>query len=355
MLYNLQIQKILLEIEGIQKYEDKIKKLKEAIHIADNHQDLDRGWDLRLRLLQYETTTSRCEESFQAFSWLMETYANNPDDFDESDYLWEYKWMVGASLRNSSISLAQIDVICADLKARLIANGYSLRAYYNVMTNYYNHLREYDKAFEYIQLANAEVRDDMTNCEACEQDTLVENLVNRGDIEKALLHAKDLINKRLTCFSMPFQTFCMFAYYLQQAKDERAVVFFDKALEEYYAHDEYDSSLGYSLGLLILYMKEVEHAKVYEFFEKVSAWEIGAEDLNKYYFGKLFAMLFAEKGEVELNLSPSLPYYQSSGRYDKAVLRAYFQELAFDYARRFDYRNKKGNLVKELEELFLNV
>ncbi|MVX35508.1 hypothetical protein [Myroides sp. LoEW2-1] len=352
MNYNLEIQKILLKVEQMEKFSDKVVALKEAIQLADQHNDIDWGFDLRLDLIRKERNTSKCEESFPAFAWILNASDTNADYFDESDFLWEYKWMFCSAYRNASISTEQIMQIGEDLKSRLVKNGYSLRAYYNVMTGYYLHLRDYAKAQEYIDLADGEVIDDMTNCPACELDTKVEVLMDTGRVEESLVKAKDLISKKLTCYSMPFQTFCHFAYKLNKIGDERAELYFDKALEEYYAHDSYDSSVGYSMSQLICYMYEKKHPDTWEFFSRVCEWQIGAEDIHVYNFSKYMASMLKDGGTQALTLSSQLPYYRSDGTYDLFDLYTHFKQIAYNYADQFDQRNDlKGVYRKEVDEI----
>jgi len=93
MNYNLEIQKVLLKLKDLKSFEDKIMALKEAIQVADQHNDIDWGFDLRLDLIRQERNTSRCNESFPAFAWILHTSDANEDYFDESEFLWEYKWI----------------------------------------------------------------------------------------------------------------------------------------------------------------------------------------------------------------------------------------------------------------------
>lgn len=351
MNYNLEIQKVLLSLENIDNYNDKVLALKQAIQIADKHNDIDWGFDLRLNLIQKERNTSRCQESFVAFAWILSTSDANKGYFDESEFLWEYKWMFNSAYRNASISMDQIQSIAEDLKIRLQNNGYSLRAYYNVMSGLASHLRDYDKAQEYIDLAESEIIDDMTNCPACELDSKVENLLVRGFVEESLVAAQELINKKVTCYSMPFNTFCNFAYQLDKMNDSRAEDFFQKAISEYYEHNQLDSSVGYSMNQLFSYMIKHNHKDAWSFFETISAWELGAEDLHILNFSKYMAPIMKQGGIKQLNLSSKLPYYRNDGVYDLADLYLYFKEKAYHYAELFDKRNGNNNFVLEIDKM----
>lgn len=351
MNYNLEIQKNLLRLETVENYHDKIQILKHAILIADTHQDIDWGFDLRLNLIHQERNTSSCNESFVAFAWILNASDSNEGYFDESDFLWEYKWMFNSSYRNASISMEQINEIGEDLKNRLLKNGYSLRGFYNVMTGLSTHLRDFNGAQKYIDLANQSISDDMTNCQACELDTEVDNLLRLGQMERAIVAAKSIFDRKITCYSMPFQTYCNFAYRLQELNDPLAEQYFEKALEEYYNFDHYDSSIGFSMNQLVSYMHKSNHKDKWLFFEKISDWELDAEDLHIFNYTKSMMSIMQQSGQIELSLSCKLPYYQQDGIYNIEDLYLYFEQKALHYAGLFDQRNSNSNFIQEVSQL----
>ena len=349
MNYNLEIQKILLQVKSYKNSDDKIVALKQAIQLADKHNDIDCGFDLRLDLIRQERNTSRCNESFPAFAWIVQTSDANEGYFDEADFLWEYKWMFCSAYRSALIPMEEIVKIGDDLKERLVKNGFSLRAYYNVMTGLAFHLRDYAQAKHWIDLAHTELVDDMTNCPACELDTEVELYLFEGKLNEAIVKAQDLIHKKLTCYSMPFQTFCSLTYYSWKAGDaEGAASFFNQAMEEYERNDKYDSSVGYSMGLLLTYMYEINHLETWTIFERISAWEIDAEDILRYHFARQMMQITKNGGEVSLTISSQLPYFKLDGNYNLLDLYTYFKNEAMDLAKRFDARNNNTNYVTEI-------
>lgn len=351
MSYTLDIQKLILSADQIFDFNDKVKILKQAIAIADNHNDIDWGFDLRLELIQKERNTSRCTESFMAFAWILNASDTNEGYFDESDFLWEYKWMFCSAYRSAHIPMVQILSIAEDLRERLVKNGYSERAYFNVMTGWAIHLRDYTLAQQYIDQADQVLYDDMSNCPACELDTKVEVLLAQQKIDEALIMARDLIERKVTCFSMPFQTFCCLAYSLHKMGDLRATKYFEMAIDEYHKHDQFDSSVGYAMNILVVYMAETNHPDTWSFFEKIAPWQMGAEDIHLYNFYKFMASILNEQGTLRLKLSSKLPYYKESGIYNKQELYMYFSEQAYGLARVFDKRNDQKSLTQELNNL----
>ncbi len=339
MNYNLEIQKTLLKADKLNNPEDKIVLLKQAINIADANNDLDWGFDLRLDLIKEEIYTSHCTESFPAFAWILNTNDTNADMFDESDFLWEYKWMATSSRRNVNISRTQIESIMEDLRARMKRNGYTDRAYYTVRLYWHLFLGEIDKAHEYIKLRDETPRDRMSHCAACELDASVEMQLIDGNIDKALTLAHDLITKKLTCGHMPFGTFCNLTYFLNKAGDKRAAEYFVKAEEEM-ADMEYDTSLLNDISLLMYYLIDNDKEKAWQYFERYAVWEVGAEDAFSFDFSLVaLSLLKGEQGNRTLNLPPQMPYFDSSNNYDLPKLYEYYYKKADDLATLFDERN----------------
>ncbi|WP_430614095.1 hypothetical protein [Flavobacterium sp. JP2137] len=349
MNHNLQIQKILLKVADLPHFDDKIRVLKEAIQIADMHNDIEWGFDLRLDLIRQERNTSKCQESFPAFAWLLHARDSDPDLFEESDFLWEYKWMVASACRNTAISKEQILQISDDLRLRLERNGYTARAYHNVMTSWYLHLGDYAQTRESIALADAEMVDDMANCPACELDTKVELELLEGNMDHAIATAYDLIHHKLSCYSMPFQTFCCLCYYLVRAGDERASLYFDMAMEEYDKSDAYDTSVFFAMTILMYYMHHTQQEESWAYFEKISEWEIDSEDVHRYNFAIHMLPMLKEGGKKTLNISPKMAYYEPDGIYDLAALRVHYYQQAADLADRFDTRNGNTHFTDQFK------
>ncbi len=350
MNYNLELQKIELKLKTASTPEDKINLLKQGIKIADTHSDIDWGFDLRLDLIAEEVSTSRCIESFSAFSWILNTRDENPDLFDESEFLWEYKWMANASYRNADISKEQIESILEDLKTRMQRNGYSLRGYYSIVIAWNQFLGKDEEVDRYIELREKEQHDDMSHCPACELDTRVEVELKKGNFDKAITIAHDLLTKKVTCAHMPFATFSELAYHLNKVNDERAPGFFEKALEELQTMDSSDSSILSTVSLLTNYLITHDKEKAFSFFEKYSPWELEAEDSLKYTFSKNCFRLFKGEGKRKLQLDIKHPLYNNSQEYNLNDLYSHYYQQALKLAEKFDQRNGTPSFMESLEK-----
>jgi hypothetical protein len=350
MSYNLQIQKLLVKRNTVNSPSDKIALIKQAINLADAHNDIEWGFDLRLDLIRDEKDTSHCDESFPAFAWILDTYDRNPDTFDESNFLWEYKWMLGSARRNSSISLEQIESIAEDYKVRLQRNGYSLRAYYAAKSHMAFSVNELEAAKEYIELRDKELRDDMSNCHACELDDNVELELRLGNFDKALTVGNDMLTKKVTCSHMPFSAYCTCVKYFHKAGDtERALEYFNKAEADLAAFED-DTSQVSEIGNLIHFLSYYDRDKAWRYFAQYAHWNIDSEESLDFLFSISVLPLLRESGTRRIQVNSSLPWYRADDTYDVAALYDYYHSRAKTLADKFDARNGNDFFNQQLAE-----
>ena len=348
MNYNLEIQKILLNVDKLSNPDDKINLLKQAINVADANNDLDWGFDLRLDLISKEIDTSHCTDSFPAFAWLLNTYDSNTDLFEEEDFLWEYKWMSSAARRNAGISREQVESIMDDLKVRMQRNGYSDRAYYNIKYYWHLFIGEIEEARKYLKLRDDAVHDRMSHCIACELDSRVEFDLLDGNFDKAIASAHDILTKKLTCGRLPFATLCSLTTHLDKAGDPRSAEYFAKAEEEL-AEIENDTSFLSDVAELIRYLAKNNKPKAFEYLVRFADWEVGAEDSLSFEFSiSALAVLKDEESPCILELSSKLPYFNADNTYDAKALYDYYYAKAKDLADRFDLRHGNSYFNEQL-------
>ncbi|MDR2383753.1 MAG: hypothetical protein LBD76_07735 [Prevotellaceae bacterium] len=352
MLHALQIQKLLIKIDTVKSPYDRVKLVKEAINIADTHNDTGWGFDLRKQIIEEEKATSSCIESLPAFTWILERYEQEPELCDERDFMMEYKWMIQATRRNADVSMKQFESIIADYKTRLLRNGYSLHSYYTARAQMAFQQHKLDEAKEYLSLRKSEKRDDLSFCVACEIHDLVEYEVLAGDIDKVFAVGADLFSGKESCKYIPFQTICLCVNMLDEYGDsDSAEEFFEIAesnLEKMQTVDM--SNIGYA-GKLIHYLIKKDKNKAWNFFEKYLLWSLNCEDYYNFQFSSGVLSLFKGSGTRRLNISSEIPWYNPSGIYELPVLYDYYRNQAATLAAKFDARNNCSNFASELDSM----
>lgn len=350
MDYSLQIQKLLVKKDVLKSPDDKIKVLKEAIALADAHNDIEWGFDLRIEIMDEEYHTSRYTERFAAFTWLLEAYDQNPDLFDEEDLLWRYRWMLHASRMTVDISLAQIENINNDFKVRMQRNGYGLRAFYNDEFRRYYMQNSMDKAKECLDLREKEEENDMV-CKACEISDRIDYHLRMDEIDNALALYNELIAKKYTCMRRPFDTYCSFIdYYTRKGELEKANDMWQKVEKELYDPECKHLSVMGSMGMAINFLAHYNRERAWEIFAEAAPHSVDTTDENKYKFARNVLHLLNESGTRKLNVPTILPWYNAKAEYNVTELYNYYYNIAFDLAKRFDARNGTGYFMQLLEE-----
>ncbi|MDR1595225.1 MAG: hypothetical protein LBS43_12205 [Prevotellaceae bacterium] len=349
MLHNLQIQKILVQVDTIKSPYEKVKLLKKAINIADGHNDIEWGFDLRKQIIEEEKNTSSCIEGLPAFTWILEIFDQHPDICNESDFMLEYKWMIQAARRNANVSMQQFESIVEDYKTRLLRNGFSLHSYYTSKAQMAIQQNKLDDAKEYLELRKSEKYDDLSFCVACEIHDMVEYEFLAGNIEKAVSLAADIFSGKECCKYIPFQTVCIAVNILNENglgdSAEQLFKITDFTLGK--MEDADMSNIGY-IGKLIYFLTGRDKNKAWEMFEKYLPWSINCEDYYDFQFSSGALSLFKGSGTHRLNVNSEISWYKPSGVYELPELYDYYRNQAETLAAKFDARNGCTNFTDEL-------
>lgn len=354
MRYTLDIQRLVARAEskGV-SVKEKCNLYRQAISIADENEDTDWGYDLRLEYLHWLSYSSSNEAMVLNFSWILNAYEENPDSYDESDFLWMYKWILSEMYSNPDVSLEQLNRILEDFKARMQRNGYSLRTYYDRLYDENMQMNRYETAYEYLQLRNAESRDDMSNCEACELDNELDYYFAVNRFDEAYRRANPLLEKQLSCRCVPTRTFAAMAVEaLQAGKPDVAADMFARA-EEGMLELQEDESMLCSVGTMTNYLFRTGSERAWEYMEKYLPWSLEADAYRSYIYSKKLAgglKRVDPEQNVELRLPLDFPLYRADNRYLAGELADYFLEKARSLATRFDVRNGNTAFTENVEK-----
>ncbi len=345
MKYTLEIQKLLFQAEDNKSLtpKDKIRLMKQAAAIADANDDVEWGYDVRLQLIRECYYVADSTDLVNEFSWLVNAYENHPDWFDENDFLWQYKWILGEMFNNPRVSMEQIEAILDDFKNRLQRNGYGLRPYYDRLYEENLILNRFEEAKRYLDLRNAAPDDAMGSCPACTLDNELDYYLMTGRFDEAYRRAQPLVSRQIACTHVPARTFCALAYYAAKAeKTELAAELGDRADAEMQelANDE---NLVSPAGMLISYLLHARPEKGWSYFEKSLPWFMEDDPYTRYDYA-CYILEGLKKHEasetVRLNLPPDFELYHPDHTYTVGELAGYFRREAEKGAAVFDARNR---------------
>lgn len=356
MKYTLEIQKLLFEVEDNKSLtpKDKVRLLKQAAAIADANDDIEWGYDIRLQLIRECYFIANSTDLVNHFSWIVNAYEMHPDWFDESDFLWQYKWILGEMYSNPQVSMEQIEAIMDDFKTRLQRNGYGLRPYYDRLYEEALTLEQLDKAKEYLDLRNAAPDDAMGSCPACTLDNELDYYLLTGRFDEAYHRAQPLLDKQIACTHVPARTFCALTYYADKAgKPDLAAELCERAEAEMELLLN-DENLVTPAGMLIGYLLAHDPAKAWAYLEKSLPWYLDDDAYSRYdYAFHLVEGLQAipPSTVVTLHLPTEFEGYTPAHTYTAAALLDYFTREARHQAAAFDARNGCPAFTRRLEAL----
>lgn len=345
MKYTLEIQKLLFQVEDNKSLtpKDKIRLMKQAAAIADANDDMEWGYDIRLQLIRECYYVADSTDLVNEFSWLLNAYESHPDWFDENDFLWQYKWILGEMFNNPKVSLEQIESILDDFKNRLQRNGYGLRPYYDRLYEEKLILNCFEEAKMYLDLRNAAPDDAMGSCPACTLDNELDYYLMTGRFDEAYNRAQPLLSRQIACTHVPARTFCALAYYADKAgKADEAALLADRADAEMQglANDE---NLVSPAGMLTCYLLGCRPERGWAYFEKSLPWFMQDDPYTRYDYA-CYLLEGLKKcdpdASVRLSLPVDFPLYRPDSMYTAGELAAYFRCEAETQAAVFDARNR---------------
>ena len=354
MKYTFEIQKLLFQAKDNKSLvpRDKINLLKQAAAIADENDDIEWGYDVRMELIASTYKLSSDTDLVENFVWIVNARDEHPDWFDEADFLWEYKWVTNAMFHNSNVSTEQIDAIFEDFKTRLTRNGYGLRAYYE---RYYGRkmaARQYEEAKKYLDLRNELSQDDMTNCQACTLDVEVDYYLETGNFEEAYNRAQPLLTRQVTaCTYVPIRTFCKFAYYADKLEKASLAEEMKKEAIAGLESLDNDENIAEKTAMIISYLAGKDNEQAFYFLQKSLPYYIADNDFGKYEYAKYLSEALGKLeslSSVKLELSPEFGAYRPDNTYSIKDLKEYFSTIARQLAEAFDKRDNTDTYTKAL-------
>lgn len=357
MKYTLEIQKLLFEAEDNKSLtpKDKVRLYKQAAGIADTHEDVEWGYDIRLQLIRECYYIADSTDLVNEFSWLLNAYEAHPDWFDENDFLWQYKWVLGEMYNNPRVSMEQIEGIMDDFKTRLERNGYSLRPYYDRLYEETLILRQFEKAKTYLDLRNAAPDDAMGSCPACTLDNELDYYLMTGQFDEAYHRAQPLLSKQMACTHVPARTFCALTYYADKARQaELAAELCDRAEAEMELLLN-DENLVTPAGMLICYMLSHRPDKAWSYVEKSLPWYMEDDAFSQFDYA-CYLLEGLRKVDASATVRLSLPaeftLYNPEHSYAVSSLTDYFRQVARQQAVAFDARNGGSAFSERLDAIF---
>ncbi|GIP24325.1 hypothetical protein [Paenibacillus sp. J22TS3] len=357
MSMELEFEDLLDEAMDLPDSPAKIALLEQAIRVADAAGDIEQGYEARSMLVNTASFNGFPMKALVAFSWQLGQYDKHPElfEYDLHNLLWSYKWILDDLPSFPDIQLGQIHNLLEDFKLRIKKAGHSERTY-----DYYRFRMalltgELEKAGEYMDKWRPVDRDSLSNCQACEQDALVEYFFMLGDDERARVEAKKIMSGRMSCAEVPHVTYpkLLMPLYRTGRQDEAA-----KLERESFRLIKGNRDFIKAAGLQMIYLTHADPFRGLEVYESFAPLTHNHESpMFRMVFDGAAAVLFKRLAREQVKFNVRLPAYitESGAANDVSRLSEIYSELAFDAAGKFDKRNGNRFYTGEVERLLAQV
>ncbi len=214
-----QINSIIEQVNKLPNGNTKIELMEEAIRLADVHQRPDIGFDLRDQLMTVATFCGAPEKTLVAFSWCLAQCDQNPEEFDQLQLLWKYKWVVSSLKYFPHIRLDQINQAMEDMTKRYQGCGLGLRPVYKLACEHAMARKDYPQVKHFQRLWRSSPIGSGNDCAACERDSQVGYYLFDGDIDRAFKAAEPIVTGQMKCGEVPHVTLPQLLVPLLRRKD----------------------------------------------------------------------------------------------------------------------------------------
>lgn len=338
--------------------------IRSAIEAADAHQDTSYRIYFRLELCRESVFYGDGLDMMVIFPQalaIIDQYPDTEATVHELGYsnsldhiLWVYKWMLEECADFYQVPLEDCLKFFEDFKKRSLAYGYNLRPYYYYKYFFYSDIGK-QLSTEAFHKFGELPRDGNCDCEACEQNSIVNFYLKNGDPERAARLAEDIEHFRLTCGHGDKGAWLRLKkqymkYHMERGEYEEAETYC-RMMERHMTKDkEYqrwedflwcyaNTNMGKALQIYKAHWKEWEQER--------NPSEIFDVNKNIACFFKKLAKEQTKK-TIRLPLDASFPLYDEQGCYLLEDLFQYYYNRARDVARRFDQRNGTSSYCDRL-------
>ncbi|MBA4018791.1 MAG: hypothetical protein C0483_16610 [Pirellula sp.] len=349
-----EIETLVREADALPHCEAQVALYERAVALADSVNDLQAGYELRLKLMMSAVFAGRTELMFVAFSWCSAQSDRRPEQFPIRNLLWQFKWFVDNLGDFPQISLTQINAAFDDMRRRYVQHGASLHAVWNIRRQLSLILRDFEESDRCHEEFKNSRRDEFSNCIACVSSGEIEYFAGRRRWELAVESFDRHISDGKRCLTQPAVAYSRVL--LPLAKLER----WDEARE--YQRKGYRLARNQSGFTLVfarhLYFAALDNnvaaAKRMAALHTEAALRATSVYDRMQYVTALGACALCIRrsggGKITLPLPAEMQLADAKGKVDVAALLEWCRADAVATAELFDKRNGNSHISREVKE-----
>ncbi|MBK6692883.1 MAG: hypothetical protein IPG50_11880 [Myxococcales bacterium] len=183
----------------------KMQAKESKIQEADTRGDVDRAFRLRAEFIYDALFTGHPEKALVTFGWLRAKKKDDPARFDD-DLLWEQKLIAAQLWVFPHVPRAKIEAAIADFEAEARSHAVGERSIAKIRFLWAKHRGDEAEMAKWYETWLRARRDWLTDCLACDKDTELEEIFDRGHDAVGMVQAKPFLEGELACEEVPLRT-----------------------------------------------------------------------------------------------------------------------------------------------------
>lgn len=349
---------LMEQAEELENGPEKVALIEAAVREADVSNDALLGYEARMSLIEAGMFGGFVKRAIVAFSWCLARFDESPEEYEEFDLYWMYKWVINDLPNFPTVSRQQILDMQDDLERRYLRSGYSLRTVHYLRADNALIMGDFEEAFQRLARAERSERDEIVDCLACEQSHKVWRLARLRKDEEAVQAAEPILAGKMSCTVVPESTYgYLVRPLLRLGRLEEALELYRKCYRKISRNPHYIDDIA--LHMLTLIAAD-DMRKVARLFEKHLPWSVKTPNLDDRFEFYNSSTLFLEKlaqqsrRKRKLNLPSQLPCDEPESKYAPAELANWFAYETQQLADQFNRRNGNeyySELMAESREL----
>jgi hypothetical protein len=352
--YESKIDELMYEAFSLPNGPTKVSLMEEAVRLADLHNDHELSYETRSQLMEAAIFSGRIDLLMVAFAWCLAAFDKDPDNFDEHDLLWKYKWVIHQTLEFPAITREKMEEMLADMERRSLAGGYSLHAVTQQRRDLLIDMHDVEGA-KAAQAAHKKTKVDyLSDCPACTR-------ANDGDYYALLKQWKQQLKTlepvlagKLICAEQPISSASKaMITLLRLGQRDEAQALQQKYVKKLKLGNDHNRIASNHITFLSLTGEPAKAKRIFEkFLPEILDSVSRADRLHLFRAGVVMLDRLGQKSKlVKLTPHPELPAPNEKGQYEVAALRDWMYNDALKISRVYDARNGNDGEERKTQEL----
>lgn len=349
------IHELLEQAQELPYGPERLALAEEAVRLADLAQDEAAGYEARKELIDTATFSGQGERMLVAFAWCrayLDAHPELDEWYEQAGMLWKQKWVLNAMQDFPQIPLGRIHEVYQDYERRIktFGMGAGTVPYFRMhLSMHRGDTADAAVAFNLWQFAR---RDLLSDCEACESNSVASYQQFMGDHAACMAQIDRMLARGDSCSHVPHSTHGMALTSLMHlGRWAEAALHHAQGREMVAGEPDHLRSQANHLKYLAL----ADQAGALEWYARHVSWAERTGELDdRMEFQAASALLFSElrdqgRDSVSLALPQDVPGYRLDGVYSVQERFAHHVGEAGRIAALFDARNGTDAHAQRLE------